>query len=145
VNGNPTDKIADSLLALMPVYHKHIIRINTRISGREPARYRMLEVLVRPGPHSLSEIGRVLNISKPYMTVLIDDLMEKGWIKRGYDPDDRRVILVTITPSGKKHLHRASDSAKTCVKTLLAGLDREDTGQLCTSLGHLQKIFGKLT
>ena len=47
---------------------------------------------MKSGSHSISEIGRVLYISKPYMTMLIDSLMENGWIERRNDPDDRRVI-----------------------------------------------------
>jgi DNA-binding MarR family transcriptional regulator len=144
MNGNMMDKVADNLLALMPLYHKHIFRINQRISGLDAAQYRVLGVLMKSGPHSMSEIGRLLYISKPYMTVLIDTLMEKGWIERGNDPDDRRVIIITITPSGKKHLRRAFEVYKTDVKTLLAGLEREDIEQLCISLEHLQRILGKL-
>jgi len=138
------DKVADNLLALMPLYHKHIFRINQRTSGMEAAQYRVLGVLMKSGPLSMSEIGRLLYISKPYMTVLIDSLTEKGWIERGNNPDDRRVIIITITPTGKKHLRKMFEVYKSDVKTLLAGFGREDIEQLCTSLEHLQKIFGKL-
>jgi DNA-binding MarR family transcriptional regulator len=138
------DKAADGLLALMPVYHKHIFRINRHNSGLEAAQYRVLGVLMKSGSHPISEIGRALYISKPYMTVLIDSLMEKGWIQRRNDPDDRRVILISITPGGKKHLRQAFDVYKTDVKKLLAGLGSEDIEKLCSSLEKLQKIFEKM-
>jgi DNA-binding MarR family transcriptional regulator len=144
MNEEMMDNVADNLLALMPLYHKHIFRINPRISTLEAAQYRVLGELMKSGPHSMSEIGRMLYISKPYMTVLIDSLMEKGWIERGNDPDDRRVFIITITPSGKKHLRRAFEVYKSDVKSLLAGLKNEDIEQLCTSLEHLQLIFAKL-
>jgi DNA-binding MarR family transcriptional regulator len=138
------DKAADSLLALMPLYHNHIFRINRRNSGLEAAQYRVLGILMKTGPHPISEIGRMLYISKPYMTVLIDSLIKKGLIERGNDPGDRRVILITITSSGKKHLRRAFEIYKTDVKNLLAGLGNDDISQLCSSLENLQKIFEKL-
>jgi DNA-binding MarR family transcriptional regulator len=138
------DKAADGLLALMPVYHKHIFRINRHKTGLESAQYRVLGVLMKSGSHPISEIGRALYISKPYMTVLIDSLMEKGWIERGNDPNDRRVILISITPGGKKHLHQAFELYKTDVKKLLAGLSSEDIDELCSSLEKLQKIFEKM-
>ena len=138
------NKVTDNLLALMPLYHKHIFRINQRTSGLESAQHRVLGVLMKSGPHSMSEIGRMLYISKPYMTVLIDSLIEKGWIERGSDPDDRRVIIITITPSGKRQLRRVFEGYKTDIKSLLAGLESEDIEKLCTSLEHLQKILGKL-
>lgn len=138
------DQVADNLLALMPLYHKHIFTINQRTTGLEAAQYRVLGVLMKSGPLSISDIGRSLYISKPYMTALIDSLMEKALIERENDPDDRRVIIITITPRGKKHLQRAFEVYKTDVKKLLAGLGSEDIEQLCTSLEHLQKILGKL-
>jgi len=144
MNKHMLDKVTDNLLRLIPLYHKHIFRINKRVSGLESAQYQVLGVLMKSGPHSMSEIGRMLYISKPYMTVLIDSLMEKGWIERGNDPDDRRVVIITITSGGKKHLRRASEVYKTDVKTMLAGLGSEDIEQLCTSLEQLQKVLGKL-
>lgn len=138
------DKVTDKLLALMPLYHKRIFRINQRISGLEAAQYQVLGVLMRSGPHSMSEIGRILYFSKPYITVLIDSLMENGWVERGKDPDDRRIVVISITPGGKKHLHRAFEAYKTDVKTMLAGLGSEEIKQLCTSLEQLQKVLGKL-
>jgi DNA-binding MarR family transcriptional regulator len=144
MNDHLMDKAADGLLALMPVYHNHICRINRRNSGLEAAQYRVLGVLMKSGSHPISEIGRALYISKPYMTVLIDSLMEKGWIERRNDPDDRRVILISITPGGKKHLRQAFEVYKTDVKILLAVLGSEDIEKLCSSLEKLQKIFKKL-
>ncbi len=144
MNDHMMDKAADGLLALMPVYHKHIFRINRRDTGLEAAQYRVLGVLMKSGSNPISEIGRTLYISKPYMTVLIDSLMEKGWIERRNDPEDRRVILISITPGGKKHLRQAFEVYKTDVKKLLAGLGSEDIEKLCSSLENLQQIFEKL-
>jgi len=139
------DKAADGLLALMPLYHRHIFRINRHISGMETAQYRVLGVLMKSGSQPISEIGRALYISKPYMTVLIDSLMEKGWIEREQDPDDRRVILVSITPNGKKHLRRAFEVYREDVKTLLSGLGKSDISRLCSSAECLKKILEKLS
>jgi DNA-binding MarR family transcriptional regulator len=138
------DKAADGLLALMPLYHRHIFRINRRTTGLEVAQYRVLGILMKSGSRPISEIGRELFISKPYMTVLIDSLMEKGWIVRGNDPDDRRVILISITPDGKKHLHRAFEVYKADVKNLLNGLGKNDISRLCSAVEHLKEIFDKL-
>jgi MarR family transcriptional regulator, 2-MHQ and catechol-resistance regulon repressor len=99
---------------------------------------------MKPGPHPISEIGKALYTSKPYMTVLIDSLMEKEWIERRRDPDDRRVILISITPDGKKHLRRGFDVYKADVKSLLSVLGQKDISQLCSSVGHLREILEKL-
>ena len=92
----------------------------------------------------MSEIGRQLYISKPSMTTLADTLIENGWAERHNDPDDRRVINLTITPQGKKHLRQAFEIYKSDVAGLLAVLDDDDLQQLYASLEVVQRIFAKL-
>jgi len=99
---------------------------------------------MKSGPCPISEIGRSLYISKPYMTVLIDSLLEKGLIAREHDTGDRRVILVSITPEGKKHLRRAFEVYKEDVKTLISDLGKNEINRLCSSAENLREILEKL-
>jgi DNA-binding MarR family transcriptional regulator len=138
------DRVADSLLALMPLYYRHIMRNGPANSGIHLAQYRMLGLLMKSGPISMSEIGRQLYISKPSMTTLADTLIENGWIERHNDPDDRRVINLTITPKGKKHLQQAFEICRTDVKTLISGLEDHDLQRLSASLEDIWQVFTKL-
>jgi DNA-binding MarR family transcriptional regulator len=138
------DQVADSLLALMPLYHRHILKTGPANSGIRLAQYRMLGLLMKSGPISMSEIGRHLYISKPSMTTLADTLIENGWIERHNDPNDRRVINLTITPKGKKHLQQAFEIYRTDVKTLISGLEDQDLQRLSASLENIQQVFTKL-
>lgn len=138
------DKVADSLLALMPLYHRHILKTGPGISGIRIAQHRVLGQLMKSGPLSMSEIGRRLYISKPSMTTLADTLIENGWAERHNDPEDRRVINLAITPEGKKHLRQAFEIYKSDVSALLSSLGDEDLQVLSASLEDLQRIFAKL-
>jgi DNA-binding MarR family transcriptional regulator len=138
------DRVADNLLAIMPLYHRHIFKTSAGASGIRLAQYRALGMLIKSGPLSMSEIGGLLYISKPYMTALADTLVENGWVERKNDPGDRRVIKITITPQGKKHLQQAFEIYRTDVKTLIASLDNSDLQQLSSSLENVRKIFAKL-
>jgi DNA-binding MarR family transcriptional regulator len=95
------DRVAGNLLAMLPLYHRHILKVSAGVSGIQLAQYRALGMLMKSGQLSMSEIGGLLYISKPYMTVLASTLVENGWVERKNDPDDRRVIKITITPEGK--------------------------------------------
>jgi DNA-binding MarR family transcriptional regulator len=139
------DRVAEHLLALLPFYHKKIFRPEFDITGMQAAHHRVLGVLIREGPLPMSELGRRLYISKPYMTTLVDKLIEEGHAKRHPDTSDRRVINITITDSGKKYLKHAGAQYKNHVKTLLAGLTSRDLEELCTSLEKLREILSKIT
>jgi DNA-binding MarR family transcriptional regulator len=138
------DRAAEYLLALMPFYHKHIVRTGYGITGIQAAQYRVLGVLMKAGTLPMSEIGRRLYISKPYMTVLIDTLIKDGLVERKPDLADRRVINISITEQGKKHLKQSVTLYKNDVKDLLSTLDEHDLEELCSSLESLKAILGKI-
>jgi DNA-binding MarR family transcriptional regulator len=144
VTQDTRDQAADDLLALMPFYHKHIMRTGFGISGIQAAQYRVLGVLMKAGTLPVSEIGRRLYISKSYMTGLIDTLIEGGFVQRQPDLTDRRVINITITEKGKKHLRQSVTLYKNDLKDLLSSLDDTDLNELCSSLDSLKSILAKI-
>ena len=92
----------------------------------------------------MSEIGRRLYISKPYMTALIDTLIKDGLVERQPDLADRRVINISITEQGKKHLKQLITLYKNDLNNLLSALNERDLEELCSSLESLRAILGKI-
>jgi len=144
VTNDVRDRAAKELLALMPFYLKHIMKTGYGISGMQAAQYRVLGVLMKAGTLPVSEIGRRLYISKPYMTALIDTLIEGGFVQRLPDLSDRRVINITITEQGKKYLKQSVTLYKNELKVLLSCLDDTDLTELCISLESLKAILAKI-
>lgn len=138
------DRAADDLLTMMPFYHKHIMKTGYGITGLQSAQYRVLGVLMKAGTLPVSEIGRRLYISKPYMTALIDTLIEGGLVQRQPDLTDRRVINITITEQGTKYLKQSVSLYKKDLKELLSILGDADLEDLCTSLESLKAILAKI-
>jgi len=138
------DQVAGNFLALIPLFHKQVFRVSHGVPGIKAAQYRVLGILMKAGPLSMSEIGRRLYISRPYMTALVDTLIENEWVERQQDSSDRRVIRITITPSGKKYLKESLELFKNDFKLLLADMKQEELEQLSVSLEHLQAILAKI-
>jgi DNA-binding MarR family transcriptional regulator len=138
------DEIADHIVALFSVYHRKLFRRMHGVSGIQIAGFRVLGVLVKCGNLSISEIGRHLYISKPYMTRLIDDLIGGGFVERQPDAHDRRVIRIHITDSGKKHLRNSGMVFRDDLKEMLSQLEYSDLSALCESLENLHRILGKI-
>ena len=38
----------------------------------------------------------------PHMSIIVDNLVSKGYLRRGSDPKDRRVVICEFTADGKK-------------------------------------------
>lgn len=139
------DRVAEDLAALMPFYHKTIIKSGQGTSGIQIAQYRVLGVLSRYGTLSISEIGKRLFISKPYMTILIDTLIEEGYAERLPDSHDRRIIRIAITQTGKRHFRQGGLLFKTAFKASLSELDEADLERLHASINSVRQILEKIT
>jgi DNA-binding MarR family transcriptional regulator len=59
------------------------------------------------GPLPMRDLGTALAIDAPYTTVIVDDLEERGLVRREANPADRRSKLVRITTAGRAVARRA--------------------------------------
>jgi DNA-binding MarR family transcriptional regulator len=62
----------------------------------------VLGTLVARGPLSAGDLARRTGLTSGAVTRLVDRLAERGSVRRLADPDDRRRVLVEITPSALK-------------------------------------------
>jgi DNA-binding MarR family transcriptional regulator len=53
------------------------------------------------GPMSVGAVGTVMHITSGTMTSVLDTLARNGYIERAADPDDRRRVLVDLTPQAQ--------------------------------------------
>ncbi|MGW1025325.1 MarR family winged helix-turn-helix transcriptional regulator [Streptomyces sp. NPDC002577] len=61
-----------------------------------------LSRLARSGPVRLTKLAESEGVAQPSMTQLVQRLVKQGLVKRISDPDDGRVVLVSITDSGRR-------------------------------------------
>ncbi|MGT2525958.1 MarR family winged helix-turn-helix transcriptional regulator [Streptomyces nojiriensis] len=60
--------------------------------------------LVDGSEMNLRELGRLLEAAPPSVTRLCDRLQAVGFLERHPGPDDRREVLVHLTPAGRAYL-----------------------------------------
>jgi DNA-binding MarR family transcriptional regulator len=53
-------------------------------------------------PKSLGQLGLELSLAPPSVTRLVDRLEERGLLERSRDDEDRRKVLATLTPEGRR-------------------------------------------
>ena len=74
--------------------------------GLSFARVRALRRLAAE-PLTLRALAERLAADPPYVTLLVDDLEERGLVRRGPHPEDRRSKLVELTAAGRRAAARA--------------------------------------
>lgn len=89
------------------------------------AQLRVLLVLYTEGPSRMSSIASSLGIAVSTATGIVDNLVRKGLVMRGTDPEDRRLVICTLSSQGKETINRLWAMGQFHIEKLLQGLSLE--------------------
>ncbi len=92
----------------------------------------------------MSELGQVYNIDNSAVTRLIDRLENNGLVERQVPPENRRAILIHITPRGLEEADKAKKVIKTINEEIKKGFTPEEIESYKKVLnGILEKFNAK--
>jgi MarR family transcriptional regulator, transcriptional regulator for hemolysin len=89
-----------------------------------------LKVLVKMKNPTLTELAKELNLTKPTVTVLVDKLAEKGYIRRVKSDEDRRVRHLYIDKKGAKVNALRETAFEKMAEKIRSGLSSAETAKL---------------
>src|SRR5438105_3169876 len=78
-----------------------------RAEGLSPNQFGVLEAILHLGPLEPCELGPKLLTSRPNVVLLVDQLEERGLVRRTPVEGDRRRVRVELTASGRRMISRA--------------------------------------
>src|SRR5437870_6196340 len=114
---------AREILEIVPLVMR-TVAAELRAAGElpAPAHFGLLSALsVRP--RMLTELASLQGVSLPTMSSSIGAMIDRGWVRRTTPGDDRRVVVVEVTSTGRAALERVSRAAEAHLAELLAPLD----------------------
>jgi MarR family 2-MHQ and catechol resistance regulon transcriptional repressor len=115
------------------------LEVGMREEGFTPTQFGVLEALLHLGPLEPCELGPKLLTSRPNVVLLVDQLEERGLVRRKPVEGDRRRVRIELTPAGSRAIHRAFQKhVRRAVEELsaLSAAEQELLGQLCKRLGR---------
>src|SRR5438874_13221804 len=86
------------------------------------SQFRLL-ALVDEGGERASQLAERLTVAKPTVTAVVDGLVDRGYLKRAADCDDRRATKITLTAPGRKALYDAEHAMHARLHDVLAHAD----------------------
>lgn len=113
-------------------------RVGLEQADLTPSQFAVLEALYHVGPLNLGDLARRILTSSGNLTLVIDNLEKRGLAKRKQQGKDKRFVLATITPAGKKLIARIfPQHARRIVEVMerLSPREQEQLGLLCRKLG----------
>jgi DNA-binding MarR family transcriptional regulator len=115
---------------------RHLDRARTAAfasHGLQAWEFDVLSALRRQGaPYQLSPgaLLRATLVTSGTMTNRIDRLADAGLVSRHPDPQDKRGVVVTLTPQGRAAVDAALEDLLRSERALLTGLDATDRAEL---------------
>ncbi len=101
--------------------------------------FRTMAVL-RRGSRSLGELATLHEVTPPAVSRLISTLVERGWVQRESDPDDRRLVVLTLTTEGEAVWNTLAQRSATHLASLLSELTAEERQALDSALVGLGRV-----
>lgn len=91
--------------------------------------------------NTMTQIADALAIRVSSLTTAVNTLVRKGYLKRGGEPGDRRVIRVWLTPKGEEANRLHAQFHAKMVEEAASGLEAGELDTLLRSLRQLEHFF----
>jgi DNA-binding MarR family transcriptional regulator len=137
------EPIAQDLLAVLPQLNR-IIAAEVRREVGDAASMAQLRLLTEldAGPQTLSMIARHQHVSPQALCMLVNDLVERGWVQRTPHPHDRRQHLLEVTDRGRNAFALSRERALQQITPLLTSLSEEEARAIIVALPALRRVLG---
>ncbi len=108
------------------------------ISGND---MRILAVIGTEKARSMSAVAKDLRVTVGTLTIAINSLVKKGYVKRVRSEADRRVVLISLLAKGRQAAQHYHDFHEDMVRAALTDLDEAQGEALVTALTNLDAFF----
>lgn len=138
--------VDDAVLRQFAGYHikraHNVIRSDLRKRleplGLRISTYSCLVLIAENPDVRQSELAQALDIERPNMVTILDEMEQFGWIRRARLATDRRAYALTVTALGKRLCAKAVSLDQQHENCLLAGLTDKDKKDLIRMLNIIE-------
>ena len=92
-------------------------------------------------PKNMSAIAKVLSVTMGTLTIAMNSLVKKGYVKRTRGKEDRRVVYISLYEKGKGAYQHHEKFHRHMIDEILKDLTEEETEALMKSLTKLDQWF----
>ncbi|MEZ5657002.1 MAG: MarR family transcriptional regulator [Burkholderiaceae bacterium] len=94
-----------------------------------PVEFTLLSRLARDRALTAKALAEALAVRAPNLTAIVERLTERGLIRRERNHEDRRSVLIRLTPAGRRVQKRALEVSHTMERERLAALSEAEREQ----------------
>ncbi len=100
---------------------------------------------IRNGSGSVRELAEAKHISRPAISQAVDVLVDKGWVVRRQNPDDRRCVYLELTANGAALLEALFGDTRRWMMEKMAQLNPQELEDILRGMEALHKMADLVT
>ena len=92
----------------------------------------------------MTDVSRFLSVSKAAVSQMLRSLENKGYITREVDRNNRRNVIVTLTPAGREVLEEQYGEFSRLLEMVVDRLGEDETREMIRIVDHMGSILDEL-
>ena len=139
-----SDELETRLIATVPQVMRHLVAHARRRRAWKQLtyqQYNVLRIIHGEGPLPPGEIARRLLVTAPVVTRLAGGLVEDGLVERQRDQADKRTVLLSLTPAGRRQATAMRRDLLAAARELIEPLPAKRRAAVAKALDELQVLL----
>lgn len=139
-------RLGQRLFLTIPLLHDRLIKpFESRFRrGFSPMQFYTLVLLHSRSSMTMTELAAYFCIPKQQMTKIVNRLVDLELARRTGDPEDRRLIRITLTDQGAEALSDCRDMLEQHIRVWADTLEPSEQQELSQSVQTLHRLLSKL-
>lgn len=146
--GQEREQLADELRRAVGDLMRAERSLRSRDPGRSDglsyAQVRALLLLDDAEEATAGQLAKAADLTPASVTAMLDGLEQHGMVQRRRSEQDRRVVFVSLTPSGRELLETKRTRWRACWNATLADLDDRDLAAAADVMRRMARMFDGL-
>jgi DNA-binding MarR family transcriptional regulator len=139
-------EFAGKLNEILPMIMREFVRhqSNELVKGKITLpQFLILDILRRESDSTMTHLARVMDVTTAAMTGIVERLVNGGYIARGFDPQDRRIIKIRLTAKGLAVAKDFSHQRTQTIIKVFGKISEQDRLDYLRILTQIRDILGK--
>ena len=103
----------------------------------------IIEAIGIEEPRNMSTVAKSLSVTVGTLTIAVNSLVKKGYVKRVRSEEDRRVVLLSLPEKGLRAYRHHAQFHKQMVEAMMQNMTEEELSVLVRALQNLSAFFRK--
>jgi DNA-binding MarR family transcriptional regulator len=133
--------------------HDRVMRISTgacmsigkddRFGGLSAPQMNMIMMIRVRQTVSVTELATLLGVSPPSVSTMVDRLVERGLLTRTPSDQDRRKVVIRVSPEALKDITQVEEMILSSFVDLVEAVGPETTKKWCEVLQQIKQVLEK--